>query len=116
MAEGKSHGSAAAEEAPTAPAGTAPGTLSAPPVQALDEAAKRDYLPFLESSHAWAALTEGVELRYEAGRIRGPETGLPRQQAGRLMMLARNVLEANGFVVDPDSQYEPSLDIRVLGG
>src|SRR5436190_560540 len=109
MAETKGQGN---ETVAASPAGTAPGASPPNPTAGLEKAAKRDYMPYLESSHAWTALTDGLDMRYGAGSIEGPESGLKRQHAGRLLALARNVLEANGFTVE--GEYEPNLVIRVL--
>lgn len=96
------------------PAGTAPGTMPDPPVTALKAADRREYQEVLERSHAWQTLSQDVDLTFDKGMISGPEKGLRRQDAGRLLTLARNVLEANGYVVE--GQYEPNLVIRVMGG
>lgn len=72
----------------------------------------KEFRPVLEESNAWVSLTDGVDLTYRDNEVLGPEDGLHRDLSGRLYMLARRVLESNGFAVE--GSYEPRLVIRVV--
>lgn len=97
----------------TRPTGAEPGTLVTPQLATARPAERRDFMEVLNSSTAWVSLTDGVALEGKNNELTGDEK-MDRKTASRLYLLARSVLEANGYLVDPGSGYSPRLVVRVL--